>query len=176
MNYVKHYTALIERAQNRSILPGIYFEIHHIIPRCMGGPDSLENLVKLFPEEHYVAHQILVKIYPTNDKLLSAVIVMGGKKKNRKCCNNKTYSWLKKRLSELRKGRPGRKWTEEQKLARSEQFKGREGRILTQDEIDRRTATRKLKNSGSKRKPRTDETKQKISESLKLRNLIRNLK
>ena len=35
MNYEKHYQLLIERAKNRIL--DLYFEKHHIIPKCIGG-------------------------------------------------------------------------------------------------------------------------------------------
>lgn len=62
MNYQKHYELLIERAKSRTLAG--YFERHHIIPKCMGGSDEPENIANLAPEEHFVAHQLLVKIYP----------------------------------------------------------------------------------------------------------------
>ena len=163
MNYLNHYNLLIERAQNRSILPVEYFEKHHIIPRCMGGDNSTENIVKLFPEEHYVAHQLLVKIYPANDKILSAVIVMGGKKKGREQCNNKTYSWLKKRMSESRKGKPGYPRSENTRKKMSESQKKVSRGPLSKESIIKRTATRKLKGSGKTRKPRSIESRLKAS-------------
>ncbi len=60
----------------------------------MGGLDNEDNLVKLTPEEHYVVHQLLVKIYPDNYKLIKAA--------NRMCqgrANNKLYGWLRRRLA-----------------------------------------------------------------------------
>ena len=93
MDYNKHYDILINRAKNR-ILDG-YVEEHHILPRCMGGGNNKENLVKLTPEEHFVAHQLLIKIYPNVPGLVYAVRVMcfgNGR-------NNKWYGWLKKRFS-----------------------------------------------------------------------------
>ena len=111
MNYKNHYDALINRAKGR-ILDG-YKECHHILPRCMGGTDDISNLVNLTPEEHYVAHQLLVKIYPTEYKLVFAVNVMTGKKKNRPCAPNKCYGWIKRRVSIARKMRPPIKQTPE---------------------------------------------------------------
>jgi hypothetical protein len=70
MDYKKHYDLLIERAITR-LLEG-YGEKHHIVPRCMGGTDDATNLVVLTAEEHYVAHQLLIKIYPDNHKLIFA--------------------------------------------------------------------------------------------------------
>lgn len=96
MNYLHHYTALIERARNRVLHE--YTESHHIIPRCLLGSDDASNLVELTPEEHYVAHQLLVKIYPLNRKLLHAACMMAvsGSKTFR---NNKLYGWLRRQLS-----------------------------------------------------------------------------
>lgn len=74
MNYQLHYDRLIERAKNRVL--GGYCEKHHIIPKCMGGNNDKENLVKLTPEEHYLAHLLLIKIFPSNSKLVWAVFRM----------------------------------------------------------------------------------------------------
>jgi len=100
MNYKLHYDKLIHRAQNRSILKSEYKEIHHIIPKCMGGSDLKENLTPLFPEEHIIAHLLLTKIYPNNYKLLqSAHCMTNGFNKSIKS-NNKKYRWLKIKNSE----------------------------------------------------------------------------
>lgn len=97
MNYQKHYDALMNRAKNR-LLEG-YCETHHIIPRCMGGTDHLDNLVDLSAEEHYVAHQLLVKIYPENRKLAFAAQMMTVKSdSNFGRSRNKLYSWVRKKL------------------------------------------------------------------------------
>lgn len=96
MNYKKHYDLLIERAKTRTI--NGYNEKHHIIPRCMGGDDSDDNLVKLYPEEHYLAHQLLVKMYPTNRKLIFAANMMcvgHGEKRQ----SNKRFGWLRRKLA-----------------------------------------------------------------------------
>lgn len=96
MDYEKHYAALIARARNRAILG--YSERHHILPRCMGGGDEPSNLVDLTPEEHYVAHQLLVKMNPGNGKLAYAALAMTMKSHThaRRC--NKLYGWLRRRL------------------------------------------------------------------------------
>jgi len=91
MNYEKHYTKLIERAKLRKI--GGYKERHHIIPRCMGGGDEKANLVDLTPEEHYVAHQLLVKMYPRISGLWFACVMMTTSLEGR---NNKLYGWIRK--------------------------------------------------------------------------------
>lgn len=92
MNYQRLYNVLIERAQNRKLVG--YYEKHHIVPRCMGGSDVEENIVRLTPEEHFLVHQLLVKIYPENSKLIFAARIMTVGR-NRK---NKIYGWLRRRL------------------------------------------------------------------------------
>lgn len=76
MEYAKHYWALIERARNRRPLVRCYYERHHILPKCMGGGNEAENLVRLTPEEHYLAHRLLAKMYPDNPKLAYACVSM----------------------------------------------------------------------------------------------------
>lgn len=90
MNYKATYDRLITRAQNRVLVE--YTETHHILPKCMGGSDEKVNLVDLTPEEHYVAHQLLCKMHPTNGALAKAAQMM--------TCNrpsNKLYGWIRKR-------------------------------------------------------------------------------
>lgn len=102
VEYQKHYNKLIDRARNR-LLEG-YTENHHIIPRCMNGTDDIENIVTLTAEEHYIAHQLLVKIYPNEPKLVFAVHMMtiGAPNQSR---NNKLYGWLRRKISEVHKRR-----------------------------------------------------------------------
>ena len=95
MNYKKHYEKLSSKARNRSILKSEYKEVHHIIPKCMGGDDSKDNLISLFPEEHLVAHLLLVKIYPDNQKLIYAANMMT----NFHSIDNKKYAWVRKQIS-----------------------------------------------------------------------------
>ena len=113
MNYQNHYERLINRARDR-ILEG-YKEKHHVVPRCLGGTDDLSNLVDLTAEEHFVAHQLLVKIYPENKKLISALSKMcsSSSKNNR---NNKWYGWIRKRYSQSVSGEnnPSAKFTNDQ--------------------------------------------------------------
>jgi hypothetical protein len=93
VNYKNIYENLISRAKSR-YLNG-YVERHHIIPKCLKGSNDSSNIVLLTPEEHYLAHLLLVKIHPHNRSLLYAAKMMAGKG------NNKIYGWLKRRSSEL---------------------------------------------------------------------------
>ena len=121
MNYQKHYDALIERARHRTISG--YSEQHHVVPKCLGGDDSVDNLVRLTAEEHYVAHQLLVKIHPDNSKLIYAACLMSHSPIGERI-NNKMFGWLKRKLSKLQSEKfSGRSWTLEQNASRSETVK-----------------------------------------------------
>ncbi len=96
MNYKIHYDILINRARQRTV--SLYTENHHIVPVCMGGTNDPSNLVDLLPEEHYVAHQLLVKIYPLNTSLIHAAVMMCvSGKTNIGRSKNKLYGWLKRK-------------------------------------------------------------------------------
>lgn len=97
MNYSKIYTDICERAKSR-ILTG-YKERHHVIPECMGGSNDKENLVDLTAEEHFVAHQLLVRMYPSNFKLVFALNRMSGQGAKQQSRNNKRYGWIRKEFS-----------------------------------------------------------------------------
>lgn len=97
MDYAKHYDTLIQRAQARS-LSG-YAEQHHILPKCMGGSDLASNLVYLTPEEHYVAHQLLIKIYPDNRLLVFAAHKMTSDPHGHRI-NLRLYGWLRRKHTE----------------------------------------------------------------------------
>lgn len=49
-----------------------YKERHHILPKCMGGDDSEENLIDLTAEEHCLAHKYLYEENKHNYKLACA--------------------------------------------------------------------------------------------------------
>jgi hypothetical protein len=101
MDYKRHYNLLIERARLRNRSDGTYYESHHILPRCMGGSDDEDNLVLLTPEEHYIAHLILVRMYPESKSLSHAAAMMCvGKKRT----DNKLYGWLRRRMADAMRG------------------------------------------------------------------------
>lgn len=85
MHYKKIYEQIIEKAKTRQFLDE-YGEKHHIIPRCLGGDNSKQNIVKLTFREHFLCHWLLCKIYPDNSKIhhaFSSMIRVSAKNKER---------------------------------------------------------------------------------------------
>ena len=76
MDYLNLYNKIINNAKNRKIDKNKYYEIHHIIPKSIGGTDDESNLVSLKLKEHYICHKLLCKIYPDNKSLAYAYWIM----------------------------------------------------------------------------------------------------
>ncbi len=112
------------------------FEFHHILPKCLGGEDSKENLIPLTPREHYLAHLTLWKIYPHENGIALALWAFNGAFKKegfefQKGLPSKIYQKLKESIDfgasqrgikkspefceNLRKKRLGKKNSEETK-------------------------------------------------------------
>lgn len=74
--YTKWYNQLIISREDRILTE--YCETHHIIPRSIGGTDAIDNLIKLTPREHFIAHLLLTKMYPFpyNHKMFFAFSMM----------------------------------------------------------------------------------------------------
>lgn len=175
MNYQKHYDALIDRARTRQ-LDG-YAERHHIIPKCLGGSNDKDNLVRLTAEEHYVAHQLLVKLHPGNGKLVFAAASMA-RSGDMHVRSNKLYGWLKRRRSEeVSKALTGMKrgsFSDAHKQKLSLAKKG--GTLSDEHKAKIRESMKKAASSEDHRKrvsefhsvrKRSEETKAKISAALK---------
>lgn len=86
MNYKKIYDCLIEKRKNIEPLKKQKdTQVHHIIPKCCGGGNEPENLVRLTLREHYIAHLLLPKIYTYGEyhfKLMCALQRMGNSKEH----------------------------------------------------------------------------------------------
>lgn len=75
--YQRWYDELMDRAGRRTI-PACYTERHHIVPKSLGGPDDLPNLVTLTYREHFIAHWLLTKFKTGGDlrKMQRALFAM----------------------------------------------------------------------------------------------------
>lgn len=115
--WAMHYWKLCNRAVERKLVD-VFTENHHVYPKCMVGDNNIT--VELTAKEHYLAHQLLVKMYPNNNKLVFAAFCMT----NGNCGRNprvkmREYSWLKRKRADAArdalKGKPGKPHTEETK-------------------------------------------------------------
>jgi len=80
VDYKKRYQAFIDHI--RKLEPrelSEYTETHHIQPKCLKGTDDPGNLIKLTLREHFLAHWLLWKIYPSFLPISSAFLQMNNK-------------------------------------------------------------------------------------------------
>jgi hypothetical protein len=169
MDYTKHYNNLIAKCRIRNWTKKTateYVERHHIVPKCLKGDNSKENLIYLTAKEHFVAHLLLWKIY--GGSLVYAAwamthqfgsILTGNEQKRHYKVNSTLYAKLKTESSKitgerLKKSNTGRKQTEEHKRNKTNAF------------LDSIETGRYIPHGGTK----TAEHKNKISESRKRNN------
>lgn len=85
-----------------------YQEKHHIIPRCQNGSNDKNNLIFLYPEEHYYAHKLLALENQSDIKLQRAWWLMAHI--NYKQCSPQEYDQARKnfysKISKIQKGKP----------------------------------------------------------------------
>jgi len=142
MDYKKIHDTIIYRAINRELIG--YGEIHHITPKCLGGTNKKENLVKLTAKEHWLIHLLLVEIYPNNPKLKLAVRMMSIKSNNQEreiIKSGKNFERIKieaaKAHGEVLKGVKRKPFTQEHKDNISKSRLGKpgtnKGKIFTEE-------------------------------------------
>ena len=101
--YKTWYDNIIARARNR--VTDEYTELHHILPRSLGGGDNNDNLVALTAREHFICHILLTKFTLGQDrnKMLHAVIIMKGKNKQQeRYFNSHLYETVRVAYAEKR--------------------------------------------------------------------------
>lgn len=165
--YTRWYYAIIQKRRvadtdDRS-------EIHHIIPRSLGGSDGADNLVRLSYHDHAWCHWLLTKMTSGTDlaKMRYAFNMMnvGGEHMGRVLDNRIVRAYAKNREeliklhSDFMRGREP--WNKGRKLD-GERYKGgrkNRGKKHTSEAIEKRVSSLKL-NGNNKR---SDETKKKMS-------------
>jgi hypothetical protein len=187
--YTKWYFKIIVNSKQRNITN--YCEIHHIIPRSLGGSDENNNLAKLTAREHFVCHLLLTKMTAGHEQKLMQFAV-GKFIQIAPTQDRKFTSWEYKKIREnISKARTGRKHSEETKKKMSRNMKGRipwnkgiTGLVHSAESNKKRSETLKGKSisethrknislgkigksSGMKGKTHSNETKEKMSKNMK---------
>lgn len=109
--YTKWYYNIISDASTR-LMNNTYTELHHIIPKSLGGSDKAHNLVKLTAKEHYMCHRLLPKMLTGGGqkKMLYALYcithVRNKRQTTRYVPNARLYAKIKENWRSSIKGRP----------------------------------------------------------------------
>jgi hypothetical protein len=131
MNYQRIYDQIIDQAkkENRVYGKGVYYERHHIIPKCVGGDGKNHqwkthpNITLLTAREHFICHKLLCLIYPNESKLKFALWAMSNQKTISRDykIGSREYEKIRKEYLLLIKGIPK---TQEHRNKLSESKKG----------------------------------------------------
>ena len=111
MDYKKIYNQIILRAKSENRIKNceIYYESHHIIPKCLGGEGKTvewkthPNIVLLTAKEHFISHLLLCEIHPDKHKLKFALWGMCNQDRNglRYKINSRQYQRIRNEFSKL---------------------------------------------------------------------------
>jgi len=169
MNYNKIYNKIIvnSRKQQREKGNGIYYEQHHIIPKCLNGTDKEINLVLLTAREHFLAHWLLVKIHKDDFRLVYALNQFAQSNCGRRGGRSHLYKYAREKYIELLK------YNNERKIKASNSLKQLKWMRTDNDCIRiHKDSVEEFKKLGYRlgriiehRKPHSIETKLKISKS-----------
>lgn len=101
--YTRCYFSIIQRALSRTLIDNGYIEKHHIIPKSLGGTDEINNIVKLTSREHFVCHQLLIRMLSSKNrsKMVYALWRMCNSKKNPYKITSRVYGASRKRYTDI---------------------------------------------------------------------------
>lgn len=170
--YETWYNNIIKNARKKNIGEG--YEVHHIIPRCFGGDNSQENLVKLTPREHFVCHWILVKMH-TGDKrgkMINALYMMRAEGPYQKRYHTKITSRIYQKLREeyaqyISKKNKGRKQPLEEKIKQIAAITGRKRAPFSDEWRAKLSESKKGKNNNRYGVIVSEKTREKMSQKAK---------
>ena len=162
MTYNEFIQNIIDTRGQWNIPDDEYFEAHHIIPKCFGGLpkhhsmhyQKHKNIIWLYPEEHYLAHELLAEEYPTNNKLVNAFYYMSmveGENSEKYKITAEQYAKAKKLYSESISGKNHKKLSSAatSKTANEKRSKSLKGRIPWNKGLSKNTDDR-VKNMSAK--------------------------
>lgn len=110
--YSVWYHNIIQRAQERTLPETTYSELHHVIPRSLGGTDDARNLARLTAKEHFVCHHLLPKMLTgqAKHKMIHAAVLMASVANDHQTYRHKVtarvHAYLREQQRNIFKGIP----------------------------------------------------------------------
>ena len=104
MDYQKIYSQIIDDRKQRKLEADVYYENHHIIPKCLGGTNQKSNLVKLTAREHYIAHLLMYKAAKDENTKIRMAYALNAFKYlscDKRQINSRQYEVIKKEFSKM---------------------------------------------------------------------------
>lgn len=104
MNYKRIYDEFIADRKEKQPNKPDYYETHHIVPRCIGGDDTHENLIRLTAEDHFFAHLLLAKIHNTRQAWGACVLMSKSRWHSQIIRSRKIYGLIRRAWSLASRG------------------------------------------------------------------------
>ena len=125
--YTTWYYNIINAASQRAVEG--YVERHHIIPKCLGGSNQKSNIVALTAKEHYICHQLLVRMVVKEHKSRMALAATsmwrkGNNQQRDYKKSSRSYDRLKKQASEFLSELNRRRWADPEQRSKMGARKG----------------------------------------------------
>ena len=172
--YYKTYIKLIKsrlfRGLNKTNLD-YYTEVHHILPRSLGGTDDKNNLVLLTAREHLLVHILICKAFPDNYKLRYSIVAMTMNNKNDKKLLDSKYkiNINTKLVAKMRENALKSPKSEEHRrkigLSQLGERNHQYGKVYTEEERDRISKRVSGKGNPMYNRHHTEKTKELISKA-----------
>lgn len=180
--YSAWYFSLISNRQANTF--DGYGEVHHVIPKSLGGSNEKSNLIRLTAREHFVAHRLLVKMVIGKDKRKMVFALKRTVSSKTHIPNSRTFAIIREEYAAQMRGVPrseetrrrislavkGFKMPEEAKRKISATTKGRPKPESFKEQLrgkPRSTEARKAISEGLKGRRMSEETRLKISDTRK---------
>lgn len=113
--YYRIYGSLIKKRLERPPESTFYTELHHILPKSLGGTNHQSNLVLLTAKEHFIAHLLLTKfvVGPDRLKVIRAFLCMNNMSNTAtkgRYITSRKYDLLKEEFAMLQSERSKELW------------------------------------------------------------------
>lgn len=86
--YQSWHDSIIDRARNRTLQEGVYYEWHHVVPVCDGG-DPKGETVPLTKKEHELVHMLLYHMTGNRQHIGAKYLIQGNDAKAASACAKK---------------------------------------------------------------------------------------
>ena len=115
MDYRRIYDDLIRT--RRGLDRDQYTEKHHILPKSKGGSNGKDNIIRLTPREHLVAHKLLARIYDDRGMWFALMMMSRGGCRSAigQRVSSREYELIRKRVMSLPSPWKGVKLSDEHK-------------------------------------------------------------
>ena len=180
--YHKWYHQIISNPDSSAT----FVEVHHILPKSLGGSNDPSNLVSLSARQHFVAHLLLTKMYKGKDKkkMCWALHRMAFSSTSPRKFKSSEYEMARKihisnlskpkseeHQAKISKALTGKKRTPEQKERMREAIRAERERNPNNPKRIRTQELQDEINAKLRGKPKSEETKAKLASAMKGKKL-----